>query len=68
MLESVEPCNFTKKRLQDSCFPVNFCEIFKSSYFIEHLGTTSAGILFMLLLNFSVTWIQINKSSVSMAY
>ena len=31
-----------KKRLWHRCFPVNFCEIFKNTFFIEHLQTTSS--------------------------
>ena len=35
-LAGLTACNFIKKRLQRRCFPVNI-EIFKSSFFIEHL-------------------------------
>ena len=55
VLQSVEPCNFIEKTLQQSCFPLTFRETFKNSYFIEHLGMTASGILNTLLSNFSVT-------------
>ena len=29
--------NFIKKRLQRRCFPLNFCEFFKCTYFLEQL-------------------------------
>ena len=29
--------NLIKKRFQHRCFPVNFCEIFKNTYFVEYL-------------------------------
>ena len=28
--------------LQSRCFPENFCEIFKNTYFVEHLGTVAS--------------------------
>ena len=31
-----------KKRLQQRCFPVKFCEIFKNTYFEEHLRKTTS--------------------------
>ena len=31
-----------KKRLQHRCFPVKFCEVFKNTYFEEHLQTTAS--------------------------
>ena len=34
--------NFIKKRLQRRCFPVNNREIFKNTYFQEHLRTASS--------------------------
>ena len=41
MLESlfkkVVSFNFIKRRLQHRYFPVNFCEIFKDTYFVEYL-------------------------------
>ena len=36
-------CNFIKKRLQHSCFPVSFAKFLRTAFFIEHfctLGTT----------------------------
>ena len=33
----LRPSTLLKKRFQHSCFPVNFCEIFKSTFFTEHL-------------------------------
>ena len=35
----LQTCNFIKKRLQHRCFPLNICEIFKNTYFKEHLLT-----------------------------
>ena len=37
-----EGSNCIKKRLQHSCFPVKFSEIFKNTYFEEHLRTTAS--------------------------
>ena len=34
-------CNFIKKKLRQSCFPMNFAEFFKNIYFEEHLRTDS---------------------------
>ena len=36
-------CNFIKKRLQHKCFPVKF-QIFKNTYFEEHLQTTASAL------------------------
>ena len=36
----LQPCNFIKKRLQ--AFSYEICEIFKNTYFEEHLGTTAS--------------------------
>ena len=40
---SLKPATLLKKRLQHRCFPVMFfcecCEIFKNTYFVEHLRT-----------------------------
>ena len=33
----VTSCNVIKKRLQHSCFPVNFCESLRKPFFVEHL-------------------------------
>ena len=32
-----QPATLLKTRLWQRCFPVNFCEIFKNTFFIEHL-------------------------------
>ena len=32
-----QACNFTGKRLQHRCFPVNIAKIFKNTYFEEYL-------------------------------
>ena len=32
-----EACNFTKKRLWHSCFPVNFVKFLRTPFWIEHL-------------------------------
>ena len=50
MLESLfnkvaclKACNFTKKRLQHRCFPVNIAiQIFKNTYFEEHMRTVAS--------------------------
>ena len=34
---SFRPATLFKKRLWHKCFPVNFSEIFKNTFFIEHL-------------------------------
>ena len=34
---SLKVCNFTKKRLQHRCFPMNITKLFKNQLFIEHL-------------------------------
>ena len=34
---SLKACNFIKKRLQKRRFPMNICEIFKNTYFGDHL-------------------------------
>ena len=39
-------CNFIKKRLQDSCFPVKFAKFLRAPFFKEHLP--------WLLLKFSI--------------
>ena len=36
-VEGRHPCNFIKKRLQHSCFPVKFSKFFKNIFSIEHL-------------------------------
>ena len=36
--------NVLKKRLQHRCFPVNVAELFKNTYFEEHLRTAASGI------------------------
>ena len=33
----LKACNFTKKKLQHSCFPVNFEKFLRTAFFIEHL-------------------------------
>ena len=33
----LQACNFIKNTLQQRCFPSEYCEIFKNSYFEEHL-------------------------------
>ena len=33
---------FIKKRFQNKFFFVNFCETFKSTYFVEYLKTTAS--------------------------
>ena len=38
MLESL----FIKMRLKKGCFPVKFCEVFKNTYFEEHLRMTAS--------------------------
>ena len=38
----LRPVTLLKKRLQRRCFPVNFYEIFKNTYFVEHLGTVAS--------------------------
>ena len=35
-----QPATLLKKRLWYRCFPVNFCEISKNTFFTEHLWTT----------------------------
>ena len=32
-LRDLKACNFTKKRLQHSCFPVKFAKFFKNTFF-----------------------------------
>ena len=32
-----QACNFTEKRLQHRCFPLNIAKIFKNTYFEEYL-------------------------------
>ena len=39
-----EARNFIKKRLQHRCFPVNVANLFKNTYFEEHLRTPAAGV------------------------
>ena len=45
----LQDCNFTKKRLKHSCFPVKF-EILKNTYLEEHLMWTTASVCWLLLL------------------
>ena len=33
----LQACNFIKKRLQQSCFPVNIAKFLRTLFFIEHL-------------------------------
>ena len=33
----LKACNFTKKRLQHSCFPVNITKFLRTRFFTEHL-------------------------------
>ena len=42
--------NFIKKRLQQRCFPVKF-EIFKNTYFEEHMRTAASKSLSNLTFN-----------------
>ena len=37
-----QACNFVKKRLQHSCFPVKFAKFFKKTHFEEHQRTTAS--------------------------
>ena len=39
---SSEACNFIKKRLQCTCFPVNVEKMFKNIYFEEHLRAAAS--------------------------
>ena len=39
-----EGCNFIKKVTVAQVFSCEFCEIFKNTYFIEHLRTTASEI------------------------
>ena len=39
--------NLKKKRLKHRYFPVNFFEIFKSSYFVEHVPQAALGLHFL---------------------
>ena len=38
----IRPATFLKKRLWDTYFPVNFCEISKNTFLTEHLWTTAS--------------------------
>ena len=48
---SLKACNF-KKRLQHRCFPVECCQIFKKTYYEEHLQTTVSAVSVTLVLLF----------------
>ena len=37
LLQAFKACNFIKKRLQHSCFPVNIAKFLRTAFFIEHL-------------------------------
>ena len=37
-LKKVKACNFTKKRLQDRCFPANIVKFLRTVFFTDHLG------------------------------
>ena len=38
----LQACNFVKKTLQHKCFFCECCEIFKNTYFEEHLATADS--------------------------
>ena len=38
----IRACNFIKKKLQHSCFPVKFAKFFTITYFDEHQRTTAS--------------------------
>ena len=40
-----EACNFIKKEALAQVFSCEFCEIFKNTFFTEHLRMTACGIL-----------------------
>ena len=42
---NLRPANLFKKRLRHGYFSVNFAEIFKSTFFIEHLTESSKQII-----------------------
>ena len=35
--EAAEDCKFIKKRLKQSCFPVNIAKFLRTAFLIEHL-------------------------------
>ena len=39
-----EACNFIKKETLAQMFSREFCEIFKNTFFTEHLRTTASGV------------------------
>ena len=42
LLKSIQACNFIKTRLQTQVFSCEICEIFKNTYFEEHLRTAAS--------------------------
>ena len=52
----MQACNFIKKEALAQVFYCKFCDIFKSTFFTEHLRTTSSGVCsFIRLYVFSYT-------------
>ena len=49
-LFSASACNFIKKETLVQVFSCEFCEIFKNTYFEEHLRTTASGFMFFVFL------------------
>ena len=45
--------NFTKKKLQHSCFPANFAKMFKNTFLTEHLQMTVSCAYIWILRSFS---------------
>ena len=46
-------CNFIKKEVLHSCFPVKFAELLRTFLFIEHLRVAASLLTFMIIiLNF----------------
>ena len=48
----LRPATLLKKRLQHRCFPVNFAEISKNTFFTEQLQATGSIIATLQLINF----------------
>ena len=47
-IAGLQACNFIKKRLQHSCFPVNIVTLFKNTNFQERLQTAAANVFLFL--------------------
>ena len=41
-LTKLQACKFIKTKLQHRYFPIKYCEIFKNTYFVEHLQTAAS--------------------------